>query len=356
MMRFWTALIGLYAMTSQATAQEQMCTDDRGAERCHASAIAEQDRLFGLQPIATLAEQGTSVRRAVFVDGYGRDLLAISFLRPRGGDMLVEIRAPGRNGQSPATASIALAPTLWQEIGAQGRHFDRLLAPRPTASDNDDIEICLHSWIVRVEVHDPAQLATNVAAELMVPASTRTAVEDACGDGLAVTYAFALADHAMRAMPVCQLVSELRQRNAVTRLADCLLLSGDRAAAARAMNRATEIGNLRSPFGPEPNLSLLFAEDSRMVVEGQIRAQDWQGSDFRAWLSQFRAATLSFASFNGLSPDIVESHGVLQIRRDEDGPNEIASFRLRWTQQLGRAVIAELIIDAFRPMAEAHEE
>ena len=233
MMRFLLVLAALM-MASSAAARESsqsQCSDDAGADRCAQDVQAKTRAKYGLETATKLAMQGTYVRRAMIVDGYGQDVLAISFLREKGADPRVEIRLPqGATANQPHSLSAVLPAAQWTEVLRRGTYFDRDFVP---LADKNMLSICLHGWVAIVETGDPIRLSDNTLPATTQPALVRSKVQTACADGLALDYAFELVDMAYAALPFCQTLQPTEHRNKAALLSSCFHLSGDRVAAAQ---------------------------------------------------------------------------------------------------------------------------
>ena len=74
--------------------------------------------LFGVSPIEAHAAGGDLVRRAFFVDGYGRDVVAISFIRPRGAPPELVVHVPrGEGGEVPEPMRTEVAAAVPEAAG-----------------------------------------------------------------------------------------------------------------------------------------------------------------------------------------------------------------------------------------------
>lgn len=258
------ALLGLAAaLPSPVAAQTGDCRDDNGQDRCTVQAQARQRAIYGIEPIEEMARGKAHVLRAFFVDGYGQDSGLITAVRAPGAEPRIEVsrrRPDGQGGvaQPPMAAPLALA--TWQRLVAEARYVERLFAAEPTGP-NAWPNICLHAWMVTVEVADP-------------DGKVRRRTQDSCDDGLAVPFAFELARSAVAEMPACGLIADSTTRNDVTRLAACAGFSGDRTAAAEAWNwlDASPLGGRTDP-GKEQRLRYAFRQRTRLAWEGRPPVQ-----------------------------------------------------------------------------------
>jgi hypothetical protein len=287
------------------------CSDDRGADRCAAEQQRRTRASFGVPPVEALRDAGAQVRRVFYVDGYGRDLIALSLVRAPGRDPVVSVHFPRREGEGPTPPLEALLPlAVWQEAISRSARFDRALVPLP--ADPDAMEICLHSWVYTVEAYDPPRANER-------PASVRTRTEDARRPGLAADYAGALPDLLLPLFPACAHLDPSEHRNAAARFAACRILRGDRLAAAEVLNR---MDAFRRASGPEAGhwLDGIFAQDA---------AIDWAGARSPAggraardfWLTQAADGGRSnfyYDAVEGLAADRVRVTGKL-VRATEAG-------------------------------------
>ena len=180
MMRFLLVLAVLM-MASSAEARESsrsQCSDDAGADRCAQEVQAKTRAKYGLETAEKLAMQGTYVRRAMIVDGYGQDVLTISFLREKGADPRVEIRLPqDTTANQPHSLSATLSAAQWTEVLRRGTYFDRDFVPLP---DKNMLSLCLHGSVAIVETVDPVRLSDNTLPATTKPALVRSKVQTAC--------------------------------------------------------------------------------------------------------------------------------------------------------------------------------
>jgi hypothetical protein len=229
------------------------CGDERGVDRCASEVQARMHGLYGLENPADLLAKGVTVRRALFVDGYGNDVAAISFIPRPGQSPMVEVRSPRGEGVPnvpPLTA--AVGRESWATVLARSANFDQLLArefPQETPGGGP-ANFCLHAWFVVVEAVDAPRVSPNVLAGTgsedeerdpslpveapMEPGRIRADAESACGNGLAADYAFALADAALAALPECGSLVLDEFRAVAALLGQCQRLGGDRLVAGQA--------------------------------------------------------------------------------------------------------------------------
>ncbi|MBV9881387.1 MAG: hypothetical protein JO276_00085 [Sphingomonadaceae bacterium] len=254
---------------AQSGAADDRC-GGRDAAACRGIRAA-LDR-FGLPTAESRAAAGEEIRRALFTGPWGNPIVAVEYRRAPDHDPSVAIygdRAARAGEDGIVAASVPLAE--WERLGAAGRFFDRALAPDP-AEAGGPILVCADGEGILVETTDPAAWA---------PAQRlRRHLGGSCPEDLASTYAYALADAAVRLLPGCAGLAPRGPGNAPTLLRDCLTLAGDRMAAAEVHNRLADLRRAAEQDRPAD----LFARD--LVV-------DWNGTPIPArqasvaWLYHF---------------------------------------------------------------------
>jgi len=328
------AALALAAGSPAQSTPDRNCTDDRGLDRCVADQQARTRALFGVRSIEQHRDAGDQVRRVFYVDGYGRDTIAISFVRAPGREPIAYLHFPNRQDR-PANRSLeAPVPELvWNDILRRSANFDRSFTPRPATQrqpgEDQEIAICLHSWVYTIEAYDPARPSGERAA-------LRRKTEDACENGPGEAFAWELQAAALPLFPFCAALDPDQHRNPASQLAACSLLSGDRLAAASVMNRLDSFRRARRP------------EDGR-ILSGifDFRARiDWQGSvsvssgahPENLWLERLAAdgaPAFFYESIEGLSADRVRVRG--SLHRSVDGSEgteatrSLAPVEMIWT-------------------------
>lgn len=208
------ALMLVAALGGQDPSVAEDCLDDNHTNRCDASVQARTRSLLGAASIEEEAATSAEIYRAFFVDGYGRDMPAVSFERRVGeSPKVVILGSQGRRMSAP----IHLA--TWEHIQTRARFADRQLQPLASNADR----MCLHAWVTTVE------MANSQVDSRVVPVRKRT--EDACGRGLTMTFAQELAKQAVAALPGCRALVETVE-DGVRVLETCLSLRGDVVSAA----------------------------------------------------------------------------------------------------------------------------
>lgn len=286
----------------------------------------------------------------MFIDGYGRDTVAVEFRRAPGSGPEVALylpRMPGETGlaQPALTGAVPLAD--WEELERRSLYFDRRLVPEPvstTEGSDERIVVCSHGWIYAVEYSDPAERSAS--------RRLRRRVENACDGALTGEYATLLSDVAARLLSGCAALDRRLHRNSASLLNVCARFSGDRAAAALVYNR---IGELRGGGRADdlPLLRSLFAPRARLEWNGELIerrvAETWL-----ARTSEADNASYFTRRLHGESAQRVREQGVLQRWRNE-GDEETgrsvlwsAPVELVWRLHLGIEFrIAEARVGAF---------
>jgi hypothetical protein len=214
---------------------ERGCGDDDGNDRCAKDTQKKMRTSYGIEDARKLMETGTTVRRAMLVDGYGNDVIAISFLRRPGTTPILEVRVPC-HGESdcPAPLVATISQEVWERALSQSRDFDQKLVREIPKKDTDKkdeehIILCLHGWFAVVEAADAPKTNQNMARGQL-----RADAEGSCAEGLAFPYAFELAKLAHQNLPECSTLKIEWFRNSAMLLSSCAYLKGDRHAAGEA--------------------------------------------------------------------------------------------------------------------------
>lgn len=213
------------------------CGDDQGTDRCASEIQRRMRELYGIEDVEALSAQGVTLRRTMIVDGYGSDVVAITFKRAPGRSPTVEILTPRRSGE-PALQPLltVVGQDTWNQVLAASQDFDQQLVRELPERKDPLLSLCLHSWFVVVEAVDAARLDQSVFGQHTSPAEIRRDAEDTCGDGLASRYAFELARMAREQLKECGSLRVENSRNDAALLSLCHRLGGDRMAAGDAYN------------------------------------------------------------------------------------------------------------------------
>lgn len=367
-MRAIVAIMALLAATAAAAAQgasassgqipgmvDRDCRDDDGNDRCGREAHGRMRALYGIESSEDLLARGVTMRRAMFVDGYGNDLVAVTFWREPGKPPMVEVRSPQtEGGEDPQPLRAAISGKTWGEVVSASAYFDRELAAEPAPAGAGDgfpppPSICLHSWVVVVEAVDAPRVSPNIvfgtssaaAARdpslpvevTRTPASTRTATEDACSSGLAMVYAFKLAEIARDQLAECSSLALEDFRNEPQLLGLCHQLRGDRLAAGEASAIPRKLQRaLRT--GSELELSWLF------VGSGVDRSRQ------NRYLAAIAGANAYFKPPTGIDADHATIEGEVVWTRENGPPVERADLTLNLLRVTG-----DFVIDTFEVFA-----
>ncbi len=316
------------------------CRDDRGVDRCDEVQQAKVRDLFGLGSIEDHWRAGDQVRRAFYVDGYGRDVVAITFIRPRGRDPYLSVDFPLPNGgDRPAPLTSPLSERDWLAILEASGHFHRALAPLPQRS-SDEVVICLHSWVYTVEAADPIRDERK---------AIRRRTEDACDRGLAQAFATYMSERAVALLPHCDLLDRRRFRNEETLLSTCVKLKGDRLTAAKVMNIADPIeGASRNS-----NVALLrplFHTTALIAWEGERHSGKDAAQFWTARYSEHGHVNMYVEEVVGEAQHRVRLRGSL-VRYRAENSYESASLEQVWERTgEGPFQIREAIVGSFRPI------
>ena len=217
--------------------------------------------LYGVPSIEEHAAAGDELRRIFYVDGYGRDLILIAFVRAPGRDPELRVHYPRREREARPDPLRAPVPQgAWNEVVARAAHFDRSFVAVPEAGPS----ICSHSWVYVMEAAEPSRYPQQ-------PVQIRRKTEDACEEGPGQVYARDLARLALGLIPHCSALDPAQHRNEASMLDACRILHGDRLAAAEVLNRAGAFRQLRGPQDAE-RIAGHFAQETQI---------DWAGAPYR---------------------------------------------------------------------------
>ncbi|HYI63807.1 MAG TPA: hypothetical protein VEW71_02865 [Allosphingosinicella sp.] len=339
---------GLFFVAGAATPQgteNRNCRDDTGVNRCAEEQQRRVRTLFGVGSIEEHRAAGDQVLRIFYVDGYGRDLILIAFVRTPGRDPTLWVHHPPRDGEPrPQPFQMPVSQAIWNEVVQRSANFDRTFTPRP-GTDPSTIGICLHSWVYTIEAVGRSRGR--------LPSELRRKTEDACEDGPGSAYALELQRIALSLIPHCAALDPAQHRNPATMLAACRILHGDRLAAAEVLNLA---GPFRHVRGAEarPRIAGLFAHETRI---------DWNGARYQGqgvnaapfWIAQLGEETTNFYfhSVNAQNADRASLTG--QLSRSVDLPggtvrSETAQVEQIWVRDFnGDMRLENATIGPWRP-------
>lgn len=315
----------------RASVPDARCTDDRGVDRC---AEAQQQRVraaFGMQSIDEHQAAGDQVRRAFYVDGYGQDLIAIAFVRPRGRDPVVRVHFPRtKAGVHPPPLEVPVGQAVWREVIDRSTTFDRDLAPIVGANALESL--CLHSWVYTIEATDPELPGFSKTKQ-------RRKVVDACGDEPGATYAEGLSRIAFPLLPHCAVLDLEQHRNDTSALAACNLLTGDRMAAAEVLNAARAF---QPNWGVQDTGRLSAIFDYKATVDWNGIRNEGTGSAAAFWVEQIGKSSqrtrFSYQAVNGENANRIRLLGTLSRSIDlPDGRSRYENARVEqiWKRRQG---------------------
>ena len=322
------------------------CMDDRGVDRCKPEQQRRVREMFGVKPIEAHRDSGDQVRRAFYVDGYGHDVVAIAFVRPKGGDPSLWIHFPREPEGKPAEPLRAPVPLeVWENVVERSVHFDRQLVPLPdevgTAS-SEEITLCLHGWVYTIEATDPARGEHQ-------PATLRRRTEDACDNGLTETYAQELERAAVPLLAPCARLDPRQHRNGATLLSACRLLSGDRLAAAEVLNRS-------HPFFRDADdaaeLARLFEYDATVDWNGE--RNEGRNSAARFWAAKVQGSGGSRFYYDGVDGKgggevLVKGRLFRPVEVPDGAPSldEVARVEQLWSEREGAFAVRSVTVGPF---------
>lgn len=232
-------LLGLAMLAAPAAAQDAKdfasgCADDSGGDRCSDTAVKAWRELYGLAPVEAMAAEGSTVRRVLFVDGYGRDVLAISAIRAKGAPPVIEIRQPrDKDGSLPPARIRPIAEAAWDRILRDAATAHRRFAPE--ARTGEEITICLHAWVSRFESADPRRLSPNVVGKMWLEPESAAMTASACYDNPTYRFGTTLAEVAADTLGECSSIDADRMRNGIALIEACMDVRGDTIATGNAM-------------------------------------------------------------------------------------------------------------------------
>lgn len=344
---FILALLAVPASAQEAKDFASGCADDSGGDRCSDAAVKAWHDRYGLRPVETMAADGTTVRRMLYVDGYGRDVLAISAIRARGAPPVIEIRRPrGENSAQPTIWTRPVAEKAWDRILGDAATAHRRLAPETRAGDE---AICLHAWVSRFESGDPRRLAPFVVGQLWLDPESRAMTASACEGSPTERFGATLAEVAVDTFGECSSIDADRMRNDIALIEACMGVRGDTLAAGHVMSiyrslyplifRARDEGKswpdlLRTDF----NLS------SQGLKEGE--QADWDR--LRALFAKADNVHFDVEEATGLDADRVEMLATFHWsdRSGDTGTKEperhTRKLRLMWVRQTGDWVVDQI--------------
>jgi len=325
------------------------CHDERGRDLC----AAERKRvgqLFGLAPIEAHLEAGDEVRRAFYMDGNGRDVVAIEFIRAHGAAPELRVHFPRVEGKAPPPPlTAAVDDATWRALLRRTGLFERRLVPPPPPEkrlgEGETITVCVHGWLYTVE-------ASELARSEYDPARVRHRTESSCDDGLTGAAAAEMGAMAVPLLPACARLDLQQHRNEIALLGACGLLTGDRLAGAVAMNEANNFRYLEGREDDVGDIQASFPFSGATV--------DWAGEAgperglAAFWVRKLRetgARALFIEAVDGESASRVRVRAALErYVREARGRRERAPVEQIWVRQGSGWVIERATVGAFAPV------
>lgn len=219
--------------------------------------------LYGVPPVEEHRDAGDQLWRVIYVDGYGRDVVLVTFVRTRGRDPAVWVQYPQHEGAARIEPLEGRVPQqIWNQVRERARHFDRTFKLQPE-EDPAIRMICLHGWVSVIEA-----VERRFGSRL---AGIRRKTERSCEDGPGTRFAWELQQLTVPLFPHCAALDREQHRNAAMILDACRFLHGDRLAAA-------EVFNLAAGFRFVSRAENAHRIAGRFASETTI---DWNGDVFR---------------------------------------------------------------------------
>lgn len=344
------ALLGAVLIGQQEVApHDRNCLDDNNRNICAPAIRAGMLSRLGMTPVEDEAAAGVEAYRAFFVDGYGRDMPAMAFeRRPGKGPVSVIYGFEGARLETPVSAE------TWNRVVAESAFADRELVDIEPQNDPSRIgpRICLHAWVSAVEMSN-----SRPDGRTIMPVRRRS--ENGCNGTLATRFASFVAVESLKAQPHCQSLDQQLQRNAVTTLATCLGLSGDRISASSLM---AQVRNGSPRYGLDQSDPYVWRAymgtngSPRLIWGDEVVVTD-RGSNNRvaefivARLGESRRLTFEPQKFNGTSAREATVEGVVIRAVGDTDPLTVtrASYRQTWVwdPNLSYWMVAEWTVGPF---------
>lgn len=305
--------------------------------------------VFGLARAEEHLATGTEMRRVMLFDAWSRPRIAVEFTRPPGSEPTVQVYAPRDGGPSAdQPLSVGVPGREWQRLMALGANFDRGLAPvvrpRPQPGEDEAIVVCADGGTIVVE----AVGAWHFDRALRV----RRVIDSTCENGLGDELADQLVEAAVPLLPACGELGRDRFYNGWGILEACLMLRGDRMAAALALNQADQLSNGR----PDRARALGLIDEEAVI--------DWQGEritgrNIERWserMAEDPSLYLSITRATGQTADRVLVTGVLR-RWSETSSGETQLFHAAvsqtWVAEFGRFQLHQMTVGPYELVPDA---
>ncbi|MGV3579295.1 hypothetical protein [Brevundimonas sp.] len=345
------ALLGAVLIGGQAS-PDRSCLDDNHRDICAPAMRADLLSRLGMTSVEDEAAAGVESYRAFFVDGYGRDLPAMAFeRRPGQGPVSVVYGFDGAQLETPISAE------TWGRVLAESHFADRELVDNTPAQDPSQmpLRMCLHAWVSTVEM-------SNSQTDRWSTTPVRRRVENTCDGALTTRFAFFIASESLKAQPHCQALDQQQQRNAVTTLATCLGLGGDRISASAVMEQVrggaprfgldqTDPGVWRAYLGTNGSPRLTWGDQTVVTTRGT----DNNVAEFIvARLAESRRLTFEPRKFAGVSAREATVEGIATRAVGEGDPLTVTRANYRqtwvWDPNLAGWMVSEWTVGPFAPV------
>lgn len=275
---------------------------------------AELLQSLGMVPIEQEAATGAVVYRAFYRNGYGRDLLGVSFeMRPDAPPMVSVYGFEGKRISAPVSRE------AWDRVVDESWIVGRELVPLPEDVQTGDevvYTLCTDGWTTTVELANTYEYGRKRLSE---PYRRRQNACDTIGPEPVVRFGFILAGLAVEAFPACAELDLDGYYNNIVRLSDCLYLSGNTLAAASLMNQKGEPPSFSYGHTPtEAEWAEWLSTDNRSRLEWN--GQTYQESNTYRF-GQAEAPRLSqvMVEFGATLPDLTIYQAEIGARDDEQG-------------------------------------
>ena len=323
------------------------CADDSGSDRCSDAAVKAWHERYGLRPVDTMATDGTAVRRMLYVDGYGRDVLAISAIRAKNAPPVIEIRRPrNKDGVIPTTWTRPISEKAWDRIIGDAATAHRRFAPETKA---DDVAICLHAWVSRFESGDPRRLAPFVVGQMWLDPESRAMTASACGGGPTDRFGATLAEVAVETFGECSSIDADRMRNGIALIEACMGLRGDTIAAGHVMGVYRDLYPLIFRAKEEgKSWPDLLRADFELASQGLKEGERADWGELRALFGKVDNVYFEVEEATGLDADRVEMTATFHWADRGAGTGaekperHVKKLRLMWVRQTGNWVVDQI--------------
>lgn len=306
------------------SAWDWRCRDDRGRDFCDEAVQQEVLGKFNAKHLRAFVSARSKIRRTLIVDGYGRDLALIEFIREEGRDPYFKVSAYGNWSASPAHFEAIISESEWNEAVSQSNQIHLKLVKRDAEQKSQASSIppppCLHSWLYWSEAYGEGE--------------TRSIVQDACEQSTSHKFAWWAAEFALEKMPFCEELNRREQRTLAHVIKSCLSLSGDRAAAASYVAYRSSSDR----WGPASPLSYRFYSNGKLTMGGRRLEGSGAQAAWDAMGGEGQSISVSLDRIHATRSTAVELSGRV-LRYDEDGPAkgsyEAAPMEAIWSRRAG---------------------